>query len=381
MKKLLVRFLITFFLSINLGVLLYVNSSFLSQFFSSTMVSLVFTLGATAGIFSFLVAPRLVNILSKENFLFLSLTTALLANLLLALADSGLSAALSFIVYTTFHALAYYCLDIFIEEDSLDNKTGEMRGLYLTFVNAGIILGPLLVALTASETAFQPIYLSGSVILSLTLLLSLSLLPKARKLYPILEPSFSFPIKIWWQTRSVRSATLARLILSIFFALMVIYTPIYLHDHIGFSWSEIGVIFTVMLLPFVLFEWPAGELADHFWGEKEMMSIGFFLMGSALLIMPFLGKSFGLWMVILFLSRVGASLVEVMTESYFFKKIKAHETGFLSIFRLVNPLSIIIGATLGAIVLHFFKFETLFFVSAFIVAWGLFESLYLKDTL
>jgi predicted MFS family arabinose efflux permease len=77
---------------------------------------------------------------------------------------------------------------------------------------------------------------------------------------------------------------------------------------------------------------------------------------------------------------VGGSLVEIMTESYFFKKIRAHEFGFLSLFRLVTPLSIIIGAALGAIILNFFKFETLFFMAAFIVAWGLYESLYLKDT-
>lgn len=381
MKKLFVLFLIAILLSINLGTLLYINSSFLGNFFQSPLVSLVFILGAIAGIFSFFMAPRLVNLLGKEKFLFLSLLTALLANLLLALSDTGLAAALSFIVYTTFHALAYYCLDIFIEEASLDSRTGEMRGIYLTFVSAGIIFGPLLVALVATEDAFKPIYLSGASILSLALLLALALLPKGKKLHPILEHSLSLPLKHWWRKRNVRTVTLSRLILSIFFAVMVIYTPIYLHEHIGFTWSEIGLIFTVMLLPFVLFEWPAGELADRFWGEKEMMSVGFFIMGTALLIMPFLGKNFGLWMALLFFSRVGASLVEIMTESYFFKKIKAHETGFLSIFRLVNPLSIIIGAALGAFVLSVFKFEALFFVTALIVAWGLFESLYLKDTL
>lgn len=380
MKRLFIIFIIAILLSVNLGTLLYVNSSFLGSFFSNIGVSAVFILGAAAGIFSFFAAPRLVNSLGKEKFLFLSIFTAFLANLLLALADSGLAAALSFIVYTTFHTLAYYCLDIFIEEASLDHHTGEMRGVYLTFVNAGIVFGPLLVALIASETAYQPIYLAGASILSLSLLMALALLPRSRKLHPILEHSLSLPFKSWWEKRNVRAVTLARFILSTFFAVMVIYTPIYLHEYIGFRWSEIGVMFTVMLLPFVLFEWPAGELADRMWGEKEMMSIGFFIMGISLLIMPFLDKNFGAWMTLLFLSRVGASLVEIMTESYFFKKIRAHETGFLSIFRLVTPLSIIIGAFLGGALLSLFKFEILFFVTAFIVAWGLFESLYLKDT-
>ena len=58
---------------------------------------------------------------------------------------------------------------------------------------------------------------------------------------------------------------------------MVIYTPIYLHEHIGLPWSDIGIIFTIMLLPFVLFEFPAGKLADGKWGEKEPPIIGIIL--------------------------------------------------------------------------------------------------------
>ena len=136
-----------------------------------------------------------------------------------------------------------------------------------------------------------------------------------------------------------------------------------------------------MLLPFVVLEWPAGELADRFWGEKEMMSVGFFLMGIALLTMPFIPKAFVIWMLILLLSRIGASLVEITTESYFFKKIDAKDTGILAIFRLLRPVGIIFGAGISAASLQFFTLEKIFFILAVVVFFGMREALYLRDTL
>jgi MFS family permease len=380
MRRLFSVFIISIFLSLNYGTLIYVNSSFLGSFLSSSLVSLVFISSAGVSILAFFTAPRLVNALGKEKLLFLLLLSTALSTLLLASSDSGLAVALFFISYSAFHGLSYYCLDIFVEEASLDSSTGEMRGIYLTFVNAGIILGPLIVALVASGEEFSRFYLVGAIALSIPLILSALLIPGSKKLHPILETSFSLPFKAWWHNRDVRAVTLSRFILETFFAVMVIYTPVYLHTEMGFAWSELGIAFTIMLLPFVMFEWPAGELADRLWGEKELMSIGFFLMGTSLITMPFLSNNLTVWIVVLFISRVGASLVEVTTESYFFKKIKAHEIGFLSIFRLSRSVSTILGAFIGAATLYLFSFEKIFFAVAFVVLWGLYESLYLKDT-
>ena len=86
-------------------------------------------------------------------------------------------------------------------------------------------------------------------------------------------------------------------------------------------------------------------------------------------------------MVILFISRVGASLVETMTETYFFKHVKADDTGLLSIFRLSRPAGNIFGITVGVLTLNFFSYEIMFFALAVLVFLGLRESLSLEDTL
>lgn len=162
---------------------------------------------------------------------------------------------------------------------------------------------------------------------------------------------------------------------------MIVYTPLYLHEVVGFTWAELGIVFAIMLLPFVIFEWPMGLIADKLYGEKEIMSIGFFLAGLSLLVMPFLPGALILWATVLFVSRVGASFVEISTESHFFKHVDSRDSGLISIFRLARPTGIIVGASLGVLSLELFSFEKIFFLLAFIVFLGLKESLYIKDTL
>src|SRR3989338_5111369 len=116
-------------------------------------------------------------------------------------------------------------------------------------------------------------------------------------------------------------------------------------------------------------------------GEKELMIIGFLITSIALLFMPFIGKEFALWTMVLFFSRVGASLIETMTESYFFKHVDSRDTGLLSIFRLTRSVGSIGGVAVGVAALIFLSIDKTFFVLALVVFLGLRESLSLRDTL
>lgn len=372
-------FITALFLSIHTGALLYTTSTFLERFFSIGMVSLIFLAAAAINIVLFLLAPRLLKHFGKSLLLLFFLFITGGATLGLANAESGANAAFLFLIYGSFLFMNYYFLDIFLEELSKDSKTGEIRGLYFTFVNAGITLGPLVVALFARDNSLKLIYLAGALLLAPAIIITLlSFKLKPRGTYA--EKKVNLPFKEWWRNKDVRRATLAKAVLETFFAIMVIYTPLYLHGVLGFAWTELGIIFTVALLPFVFLEWPAGELADRFLGEKEIMSLGFFITGCTLLAMPFIGKSFVVWMLLLLLSRVGASLVEITTESYFFKHVTVSDTGLLSIFRLTRPTSIILATIIATSSLYFLSMEKLFIVLAVVIFLGLRESLYLKDT-
>lgn len=173
---------------------------------------------------------------------------------------------------------------------------------------------------------------------------------------------------------------MARFSLEFFYTFMTIYTPLYLHTVLGFEWSVIGVIFAVALVPFLFLQWPAGKLADLFIGEKEILIVGFLFVGFSLLFMPFLGAGVIVWATVLFCSRIGASLIETMTDSYFFKHVNAEDAGLLSIFRLTRPASVILGSAAGAIALNFLSFDKLFYILAVVAFFGLKEALLIRDT-
>ncbi|MBI1974606.1 MAG: MFS transporter [Candidatus Zambryskibacteria bacterium] len=374
-------FVSVFFLSINFSAVLYVNSTLLSQFFTPETVSVLFVLGAVGNILLFLIAPKLIESLGKRLLLFIFLLLAAGSTYALAYADTGLAAATSFLVYSSVFFVIYYVFDIFLEEVSKDTRTGEIRGLYMTILNLGIMLGPVILALMVVGNQLAPVYIAATAILIPPILIAIfDLHSKTQEWHGLHRHHALLPFRLWWRTKSIRRTTLVKLVLEIFFAVMVIYVPIYLRI-LEFEWSELGVMFMIMLLPFVLLEWPAGKLADKFLGEKELMVIGFILMGGALVIMPSLGKVFIAWTLALLISRIGASLVEVTAESYFFKHVNESDTRLISIFRLARPAGIIIGSGLGIASVSLFSFEKIFLLLAVAVFLGLKESLAIKDTL
>ena len=378
-KKFVPVILTSVFVSLHFGALLYITSAFLAEFFSPLGVSVLFVLGALGNIVFFFLAPQLLRKVGKKLLLVFFLSASALSSLGMAFSHTRVEAASYFLIYGSVFFLVYYCLDLFLEELSSDRRTGEIRGFYASLFNAGIMGGPLFSTFLSAEDSLEMVYVIGALLLVIPLIFSIFIIKSHKSSRHGNVPLF-LPFRAWWKQRDIRAVTLAKLSLEIFFSFMVVYTPIYLHDILAFGWAELGVIFTVMLIPFVILEWPIGELSDRLWGEKEIMSIGFFIIGLAVLVMPFIDKSFWGWMFILFFSRVGASLVEITTDIYFFKKISANDDELLSIFRLMRPLSMGLAAGAGAILLSHFSFVSIFFVTAIVVFIGMREALYLKDT-
>ncbi|OHA88907.1 MAG: hypothetical protein A3C70_01985 [Candidatus Zambryskibacteria bacterium RIFCSPHIGHO2_02_FULL_43_14] len=374
--------IITFFVSLHWGAILYVNSSLLSNFFTPDIISIFFLLGGVGNVILFLLAPKLIERLGKHRLLLSFLILAAVSTLNLAWATTEALVAISFIIYASTIYMIFYCFDIFLEELSTDTKTGEIRGIYIATIHLGLILGLFMLTVLAIADVLKYVYIAATVLLVPPILFTIFSLKTSSPTWHGLHRHHALlPFGLWWRTRSIRRATLARFSLEFFYTFMTIYAPLYLHSVLGFEWNVIGTMFIVMLLPFIFFQWPVGKLADHFIGEKELMIIGFLLMIVSLLFMPYLEAVVIVWTLALLLSRVGASLVEITTDSYFFKHISAYDIRLLSIFRLTRPASIVLGTAVGAISLNIFSFEKIFFVLALVVFFGLKESLLIKDTL
>ena len=143
----------------------------------------------------------------------------------------------------------------------------------MSVTNAAWVIAPLLGGLILTNGDYWKIY----IVAALFLLVFLAILRLNLRDFtdpPYLKTSFIETFRTIFNKKTIRNIFISNFLLQFFYAWMIIYMPIYLHQYIGLSWKEIGVIFTVMLLPFVLFEFPAGRIADKRL-EKEILTMGF----------------------------------------------------------------------------------------------------------
>ncbi len=371
-------------LSLHWSVVIYINSSYLEQYLTDTTVGFLYTVSALLTIFFFLTMSQLLNRTGKH---LLTLTLAILECLTLiglALATTPLLLMPLFIVHLTVVPLILFNLDIYMEELIGDDEhgTGGKRGILLTIMSLAGACAPLLSGylIGEGEPQFAHAYFA-SALLMVPFIMIIMWRFKAFEdtKYPSIAVIEGF--KQFWVRKNLRSVFIAHFTLQLFFAWMVIYTPLYLADHIGLSWTSIGEILFIGLMAYVLFEYFVGVIADRWTGEKEFMALGFLILIIATTWFAFIeSASIGVWMFAMFMTRVGASFVEVTTESYFFKHTHSKDTSIISFFRMTRPLSYVLGALLGSLTLYLLPFNILFLVLGLLMLPGLCFALTIKDT-
>jgi MFS family permease len=256
-----------------------------------------------------------------------------------------------------------------------------VRGLYLTIYNLGWLVSPFLAGEILNYLNFQYIFLV-SLILNLPLALILYFkFRHAENHYAHQTFNVAKTLAKILTRPGLRKIFTLSFLLQFFYAVEVVYIPIYLIQNIGLNWEQIGIIFTIMLVPFVLIQYPAGYLADKYFGEKEMLFIGLVLMGSTAIIMGFLNTSdLVIWSIVLFISRIGASLFEIMRETYFFKKVDVDNIDIINAFRSTIPLAYLVAPALAITIIYYSQLNYLFVVMGVILLLGLWPTLTLKDT-
>jgi MFS family permease len=269
-----------------------------------------------------------------------------------------------------------FSLDVFLESESIDEtKTGGIRGIYLTLANITLFIAPSIVGLILIDSQYHRVY-GVSVLFLIPLFLLIRTYFKNYTDAPITHIKIRETISTYLTTPNLSNVFITHLALQLFYAFMIIYTPVYLSKYIGFSWSQIGVMFTIMLLPFALFELPIGRLADRKYGEREILTVGFIIMGLSTLLISFITvKSFLLWTILLFITRTGASFVEITSDSFFFKQVNTSQTDEIAIYRITRPLAFILAPLLATLLFQFLPYQYLFLligsISVFAIHWSL----------
>lgn len=162
---------------------------------------------------------------------------------------------------------------------------------------------------------------------------------------------------------------------------MVVFTPLYLVNTIGLSWAQFGIIMLFGQAAYVIFEYPIGIIADKYIGEQEMMGLGLMIMAVSTAWISFVNEpNVLMWILIMFITRIGASFVEVTTEVHFFKRTNSTDAQIISFFRVTRPLAYLVGAIISSIALLYLPFNLLFVVIAFLMIPAMFATLNIVDS-
>lgn len=380
-RALFILYSVGFLFALNQALPAYINSTFLAGLKTEKTVGVIYAAASAVTVVLFFLLPRLLRRFGNYRLAFGLLVFDIVFMLGLAMIRSFWPAVGFFVGVFVVTFLLAFTLDIFLESRSRDSQTGSIRGVYMTVINSAWVFSPLLAGFILSDGDYWKIYLTGAILI----LPALFLLRGGFKKFS--DPSYkniaiAHTLKNIWRQPDLFRIFSISFLLGFFYTWMIIYTPIYLHEHLGFSWQTIGLIFTIMLLPFVLTEAPLGKLADKKWGEKEILSLGLIIMALATVAMTFVSSiNVALWAILLFTTRVGASAVEIMSETYFFKKVQSSQADTISLYRAMRPAAYVVGPLVASVLFIFVDFKMIFLALGLIMFSGLGFSLRLKDTL
>jgi len=382
-------YLLIFLFTLHFTPATYIESSFLEKLIGGDKVGFIFSIASILTIFAIVIVRKIIkqagNYKTFLNALILEFISLCILSLSLFVENSPFWTAifiLAFMVGFVARSIAFFNFDIFTEHLSTDSEVGNVRGTFLTSLNFAFVIGPILSGMLINSTAeIGKAFLFGILMLIPVIHITVRYFKNFKdthyKDYEFLGTFFYVLSK-----PDLRRIFICNFLLFFFYSWMIIYTPIYLHESIGFNISQVSIIIGLALIPFLLLQLYLGKLADTKYGEKEILTIGLIITGlSTILISVFTAKIFILWVGILFMTRIGASMIETMNETYLFKKISDKNLDIISMYRITRPVGYIIAPVLASILLIFFDIKYLFLVLGIIMIMGIGASLKIKDTL
>jgi len=379
--QLLIFYIIGLIVSFSAALPAYVNSTFISQFAQLKFVSLFFIIANATSLLSILIFPKIIKRFGKYKTFIVLIFLYSLALFFFSAANSFLTALLGIVFFTAFLNLTLIKLDLFIEAFTKNTDTGRIRAIYLTICNLGWVVAPMTSAYLINNFSYSFVYWLSGLIIIPTLIMFLIFSSELKVKIKYVQDGMIKVAKKMWFDKNLRGIFFVALILQLFYTTAVVYVPVYLNQTLGMGWDDLGRIFSFMLIPFILFQIPAGFLADKYFGEKEMLYIGLFIVALALIGIFYLNQPVvWLWAALLFFSRIGAALVEAMRESYFFKIVNAKDLGMINLFRLTTPAAYILGPALAILITSFLPIQYIFIFSALITVSGMFLIWPIKDS-
>jgi MFS family permease len=381
-KLLVVGFVVTLLYSLHLAIPLYINSTLLAKYFPKENINLIYILSGIFSLFFAIYISKFVKKYHNYNTTLAIMLVDFVFTLLLGISQNIYVVGFSFIITAITISALYITLNLFIEEFSDHRDEGVVRGIFLTLLNTGILLSPLIAASALANIGFSGVYIVSAIVL-----IPMSIL--IRHYYKnVSEPkykniSFRRGILETLRDKNIFGVMSAMFALECFYLTLVIYLPLFLLQNTNISMTTyLGVIMPFVLIPFVVLPYQMGMLADKKTGEKEFLLLGLGIISICLFLIPFIdSNSLFLWGGLLFISRVGAAILETMIFTYFFKKTEKSDAGLVALFGNMRTIATIAVPIVGAILLYLSgKIDYVFIAVALFVACTIIPASKIIDT-
>lgn len=348
-----VTYAMTFLYALHYAIPLYATSSYLHIYFNSLTISILYALGSLFAIFISLRIAKSIKQFHTYPFAFAITIGEILAIALFGLTKNTFLLPILFILHFILQTLLYVCLNIFIESFSAHAKIGSIRGLFLAILNLGILISPMIGGFLLSLFSFTTLYLvAASLLIPYLYFLH-------HYLKHIKEPAYHQvhifqAFKKVFKNKNLRAAAVAEFVVSAFYAVMIIYSPLYLTT-LGIPLAVyMGIILPLALVPLVVLPYELGLLADRKFGEKEMLILGTVMLTvSVFLFVITSTKDIRVWIGILLLSRIGVSFAETMAFSYYFKKVDSEDPSLTALFVNMQGVATVIVTSVGILIAPF----------------------------
>lgn len=375
-------YILQFLFNVQYGLTLYFNSSFLSdRGFSTQAVSGWFALAYGMSLVVLLSMPAFLRYLgSYRTFIAASMATGLLL-LGVALATSDIGAAMFLVCAMAVSVALTVPLDVFLETTTADeSKTGFRRGLVLTLSNGALIVAQFASMAFLAYGAF-PILYAASGFLIIGIGLAGRTLMRTFREPPVEETDVRALIAALRMYPDILRIFILQFLLRLFYGMMIVFTPLYLHNELGMPLSDLALVFAAMLIPFLILEVPLGRLEDSRLGEREILVMGSLVIAfSTAFLSTIPSTSPIVWALALLVTRIGAAMLDVGSEGYFFKHVQGRDAGLVSAFRTLYPLGHIAGPVFGAGVLLFLPLQFTFVALGLVMLIGIPVAGMLRDT-
>lgn len=377
-KKLFFIDVVSFLMGFAAALFAYIISSYFKEVLGTDNVGVVYFVAYVFVLILMLNLHKIIYIFGKSFVLHIAILLKIVAVFGLLVVPISYLGIGFLILYTIAGTLSWSVLSLIMESFSVDEESGRIRGAHLSISNAGFLLGPLLSAELLEKYNFEGVFFVSLIAYILIFTLSLVYIRKTnhhfKQKIKVLEL-----LKKVFKRKNIMKIYYVSFVLEFFYALMVIYVPIFLLER-GFTWDQLGVAFTIMLIPFVFVQYPAGLIADKKTGEKEILLFSFFILGVSTLLFYFANsEDIIVWTTILLLGRIGAALIEILRESYFFKRIDGNDVDIVNFFGTSRPVAYIVATACSSIILIFSSISSIFILVALVCFSALYPVFMLAD--